>query len=323
MKINSNNTLQHDPRFLNSKNFQSPLISIIEAPSFAKKLKNKRLTSKSIDFGSTKEALNLDLTKLDYDSFGYEKDDHFLDFLNKKSSKWEVIFRQLYPEDSRRKTRLYSEVIDPKIADTLKLKSKFAKKFKKFSRRRSKHARPFRRRTSSNLAKRAESTNTINKLSNSNKNSSLCTVRSKTSINGNRSNSSNGSLIKIPGIKINNDENNESNTVRLKETDSLKVKTPKETFDIPKPNRVSDDSKFRKQSPTSQLEELITSQKSILDGIANINKQSIMNDFVKDKYKNPSIAKAKLEKSEGGSSKSNDNDSSQARYSVLNVRERK
>ena len=147
-----------------------------------------------------KDALNLDLTKINYDSFGYDQGDHFLDFLNKRPSKWELIFRQMYPEDSNRRTLLYSQVIDPKNINTLGLKPKFIKKLKHRSRKRSKYSIPSRRGKSSKLIKFAGSTNEINNLDGSNKshkNISLGSIRSKSSVKDIRLKISHGSSINI------------------------------------------------------------------------------------------------------------------------------
>ena len=47
-----------------------------------------------------------DLTKIAQKDFGYDDNQHFLEFLNKKKSKWEFVYRQIYPEDSNRSTSL-------------------------------------------------------------------------------------------------------------------------------------------------------------------------------------------------------------------------
>ena len=78
---------------------------------------------------------------------------------------------------------------------------------------------------------------------------------------------------------------------------------------------------FRKQSTTDQSEKLVSLQRSIVGSKAIINKQSTTNDFIKDKFKNLSITKIRLELSEAESSKSSRN-SSKAQCSVLNMHKR-
>ena len=83
---------------------------------------------------------------------------------------------------------------------------------------------------------------------------------------------------------------------------------------------MQDSSKFRKLSTTDQIEGLLSSQRSILDGIVDVNRN---NDFVEDKHKNSNTFQTKLDISEEKSNKSDDNNSSQTRYSVLSMHKRR
>ena len=65
---------------------------------------------------------------------------------------WEVIFREIYPEDSNRKTRLYSQVIDPEIPTKLELRNKFIRKLRNRYRKKSKYSNASRNGRFSNLS---------------------------------------------------------------------------------------------------------------------------------------------------------------------------
>ena len=109
-------------------------------------------------------------------------------------------------------------------------------------------------------------------------------------------------------------------TVRLKEADDFEVATPKPIIKLSKAKIMQDSSKFRKLSTTDQIEGLLSSQRSILDGIVDASRN---NDFVEDKHKNSNKFQTKLDISEEKSNISDDNNSSQTRYSIPKARWKK
>ena len=153
MKLTSINAKCQKSRVSNSYSLESQPIRIIEAPNINKNLKNKRKSSKQLKLGSNKDDVNLDLTDINYDSFGYKQSDHFLEFLNNRPSKWQFIFRQLYPEDVNRRTLYHSQVIDPKTTSSNGLKRKYTKKHRVNHLKRSRVSKFLRQGTSSNLTK--------------------------------------------------------------------------------------------------------------------------------------------------------------------------
>ena len=153
MKLASINVKYQNSRMSNSYSIDSHSIRIIEEPNSHKSSKSKTKNSKHLKLGSNNDGVNLDLTKINYESFGYKQGDHFLDFLNKRPSKWQFIFRQLYPEDTNRRTLLYSQVIDPKTKNNHGLKRKFTKKHRMHTHKRSRISKFLRQDTSSNMTK--------------------------------------------------------------------------------------------------------------------------------------------------------------------------
>ena len=181
----------------------------------------------------------------------------------------------MYPEDSNRRTRLYSQVIDPKNTNTLGLKRRHIKKLRNRSRKRSKFSNRSRLSKFSNSSGEGRSTSKmshLNSSNNSHKNISSNSICSKNSIKSIRSKVSHTSLIKIPTIILNKDDKKVEKTVRLSETDNSNFATPKPIIQLSKTKIMFDKSKFRKLSTTDQIEEVLSSQKSILDGIEDTDK---------------------------------------------------
>ena len=194
-----------------------------------------------------KDVLNLDLTKISYDSFEYDQDDHFLDFLNKRPSKWEFIFQQLYPEDSNRRTRLYSQVINPKTSKNFGLKHNITKKLKNISRKRSRMSNYPRNSRSYNSSRRGESTNQIsiiNSSISSNKYISLSSIRSKDYVKDIRCKFSHGSLVKIHTTVLNKDDMKVERTIKLEETDDSSIGTPTPIIHLSKAKTMIESNKF-------------------------------------------------------------------------------
>ena len=161
----------------------------------------------------------------------------------------------------------------------------------------------------------------MNSFNKSHKNISLNSIRSKNSEKNIRPRVTQSSLNTITNPILSKEENKVEKTVRLEEVDNYNFTVPK-SITAARAKIIQENNKLRKLSTIDQKEELISSQKSVLEGIVNTNKDTI-NDFGKDKHTDPCATKAKRKKNGGRSNRSHDSNSSQAQYSVLGMHKRK
>ena len=161
----------------------------------------------------------------------------------------------------------------------------------------------------------------MNSFNESHKNISLNSIRSKNSEKNIRPRVTQSSLNTITNPILSKEENKVEKTVRLEEVDNYNFTVPK-SITAARAKIIQENNKLRKLSTIDQKEELISSQKSVLEGIVNTNKDTI-NDFGKDKHTDPCATKVKKKKDGRRSNRSHDSNSSQAQYSVLGMHKRK
>ena len=120
---------------------------------------------------------------------------------------------------------------------------------------------------------------------------SLNSIHHKGSVRDMRPESSHGSLTRMTSPILNANQKKDEKTVRLEETDDSHFITPKPITKLSKTEIIFDNSKLKKLSTTDELEELLSSQKSILDGIVDK-----LNNYGKDKHTDPCVTKVKGDK---------------------------
>ena len=106
-----------------------------------------------------------------------------------------------------------------------------------------------------------------------------------------RPESSHDSLTRMTSPILNTNGKKAEKTVRLKEGDDSSFIAPKPIIKLSKAKIILDNSKLNKLSTTDELEELLSSQKSILNGIVDK-----INNYGKDKHTDPCVIKVKGEK---------------------------